>query len=347
MTDQFFRDDSDDAYDEPAEPARRSPGRRRWLWVVLAVLVAIALVIVGVLGYYSKAALDGLDTVKRDPTLMPSKTEARPEPVPTKEGESNPPINVVLMGTDARNPDTERGRSDVLIVMHIPGNRENAYLVSFPRDYWVEIPGHGTAKINAAYSYGGPALAVETLEQLLDVPMNHTAIINFEGFINVIDTLGGVTVQNKHASSSGGFSFPRGPVELNGESALVYVRERYQLPEGDFDRTERQRAVIQAIVGKVLSAEVLTNPAKFRDVVAALGPNFTVDEGLSSTNLINLGISMRINSGEDIRSLMAPTGGLSTSADGQSIVLVDEAKLAELAAAMREDRMNEYYAQNS
>src|SRR5699024_10893587 len=105
-------------------------------------------------------------------------------------------------------------------------------------------------------------------------------------------------------------------------------------------------AVIQAIIGKVLSAEVLTSPTKFRDVVAALGPNFTVDEGLSSTNIINMGISMRINGGEDIRSLMAPTAGLSTSDDGQSIVLVDEEKLAEMTTAMREDRFNEYYAQN-
>ncbi len=346
MTDDnivFFGGEQDDA------PRGRRPKRLRDRWVLLSIvgLLSVVLMVAAALAvYYGKAAKDALDSVNRVPTLMPTSTANRPEPVPTKQGESKPPLNFVLMGTDARNPD-ERGRSDVLMIMHIPGNRENAYLVSLPRDYWVDIPRHGTAKINAAYSWGGPALAVETVQQLLDIPVDHTAIINFEGFVRVIDTLGGVTVTNRHASASGGVSFPEGPVELTGETALRFVRERKNLPGGDFDRTERQRDVIKAIVSKLTSRGVLTNPTMFRDAVTALGPNFTVDSGLDNGTIIDIGLGMRITSGDDIKSLMAPSAGFGTSSDGQSYVKVDKAKLAELAKALRTDTMAEYYAANN
>ncbi len=335
--------------DEDATPAGRRKKRMRDRWVLLSVigLVVIALLGVGViLGYYGKATKDALDSVTREPTLMPTATENRPEPVPTKTGESNPPLNLVLMGTDTRNPDDERGRSDVLMIMHIPGNRREAYLISFPRDYWVDVPGHGNAKINAAYSYGGPALTVQTLEWLLNIPIDHTAIVDFDGFMNVIDALGGVTVTNREASSSGGFSFPEGQVELTGESALQFVRERKNLSAGDFSRTERQRDVLKAIVSKLTSRGVLTNPGQFRDAVTTLAPNFTVDSGLDNGRIVDIGLGMRITGGDDIRSLMAPVDGIATSSDGQSIVEMNAQKLDELAEALRNDTMDEYYSAN-
>ncbi|RMB61883.1 LCP family protein [Tessaracoccus antarcticus] len=344
MTDDtFFRGEDE----QPAKGKRRKKRlRERWLLLSIVGVLGVALLVAAAFaGYYGKAAKDALDSIDREPTLMPTSTENRPQPVPTKEGESNPPLNFVLMGTDARNPD-ERGRSDVLMVMHIPGDRKQAYLISLPRDYWVDIPGRGNAKINAAYSWGGPALTVETVEQLLDIPIDHTAIINFEGFMSVIDALGGVTVVNRHVSSSDGFDFPKGPVELTGESALRFVRERKNLPNGDFDRAERQRDVLKAIVSKLTSRGVLTNPGMFRDAVTTLGPNFTVDTGLDNNTIINLGLGMRINGGDDIKSLMAPTAGFGTSADKQSYVKVDGKKLDELATALRTDTMAEYYAAN-
>ena len=341
--DSFFRGE-----DEDAPKAQRRKKRMRDRWVLLSVIgvLVVALVAVGaVLGYYGKATKDALDSVTREPTLMPTNTENRPSPVPTKTGENKPPLNFVLMGTDARNPD-ERGRSDVLMVMHIPGDRKSAYLISFPRDYWVDVPGYGNAKINAAYSYGGPALTVETLEQMLDIPIDHTAIINFEGFMNVIDALGGVTVTNRQSSSSNGFTFPEGQVELTGESALTFVRERKNLSDGDFGRAERQRDVLKAIVTKLTSRGVLTNPGQFRDSVTTLAPNFTVDSGLDNGRIVDIGLGMRITGGDDIKSLLAPIDGLGTSSDGQSIVLVNGKKLDEMAVALRGDTMAEYYAAN-
>ncbi len=335
--------------DEDATPGKRRRKRMRDSWVLLSVIgvLVVALVAVGaVLGYYGKATKDALDSVVREPTLMPTNTENRPSPVPTKTGEAKPPLNLVLMGTDTRDPNDERGRSDVLMVMHIPGDRKSAYLISLPRDYWVDVPGYGNSKINSAYSRGGPALTVETVQWLLNIPIDHTAVINFEGFMNVIDALGGVTVTNRQASSSGGFSFPKGPVELTGESALQFVRERKNLNNGDFGRAERQRDVLKAIVSKLMSRGVLTNPGQFRDAVTTLAPNFTVDSGLDNSRIVDIGLGMRISGGDDIKSLLAPIDGIGTSSDGQSIVNVNGKKLDEMAAALRNDTMDEYYAAN-
>lgn len=343
MTDDLFFGQEE----EQATRGRRTKRRlrdRRLLLALVGIVVVALLAVTAVAGFYGKAAKDALDSINREPTLMPTGTN-RPEPVPTKEGESQRPLNFVLMGSDARDKG-ERGRSDVLMVLHIPSDRKGAYLVSLPRDYWVPIPGRGTAKINAAYAYGGPALTVETVENLLDVPIDHTALIDFDGFVGVIDALRGVTVTNRYASSSGRFTFPKGEVELTGESALRYVRERKNLPAGDFSRTERQRDVLKAIISKLISRGVLTNPSTFRESVTTLGPNFTVDDALDNGEIVDIGLDMRLKSGNDIKSLLAPIAGVGTSSDGQSIVNVDEAKLAKLSKALRSDTMDEYYAAN-
>lgn len=315
---------------------------RRVLFIVLGVLGAVILAAAGVVGYYGKAAFDALDSVKRDPTIMP--TGPRPSAVPTAADASHAPINFVLMGSDTRG--NERGRSDVLQILHLQGDRKAAYLISIPRDSWVDIPGRGTAKINAAYSWGGAALTVQTVEQLLDVPMDHTVIIDFEGFTHVIDALGGISVYNRTASSTGEYNFAKGQISLNGKEALMYVRERKNLPNGDFDRAERQRDVIQAVVKKLASAGTLTDPGKFRDAVTALGPNFTVDAALTNNAIVDLGLSSQEALG-NIRSMAMPNLGPGWSPDGkQSIVTLNQRKVAELAQALRSDNFDEYYEAN-
>lgn len=328
----------------PAKPKRgRKRMRDRWvLLTALGLVLALVMAVAGVGAYYTKTALDGLNSVKREKDLIDTSYQGRPAEVPVAEGEKYAPLNIALMGTDQRST-AERGRSDVLLILHISGDRKSAYLISLPRDYWVPIPGHGTAKINAAYSWGGPALAVKTVEQLLDVPIDHTALINFEGFANVIDAIGGVSVYNKHGSEIDGVYFPEGQIELTtGSDALLFVRDRYGLPNHDFDRTERQRDVIKAVVEKLLSRGVLTSPETFRNAVTTLGPNFTVDEGLTNDKIIELGLQMRITSAGQIKSFMAPWAGYGTSRDGQAYVVVDQAKIKLLGEAMRNDKMNQY-----
>lgn len=325
-------------FDEGQEARPKRRRNRRPLLIGLSVLTVLILALVGVAGYYGKSMLDSLDSIKRDPTLMP--TENRPEPVQPQPGSGAAPINFVLMGSDTLGG--ERGRSDVLQLLHISGDRKAAFLMSIPRDSWVDVPGHGKAKVNAAYSWGGPALTVATLEQMFQVPMDHTVIIDFEGFIKVIDALGGVTVNNRTASSSGGFEFPKGEITLTGDSALQFVRERKNLPDGDFGRAQRQRDVVMAVVKKLSSRGVLANPGLFNEALAELGPNFTVDEALTNTALVTLALELKDVSG-NISSMVLPNLG-SAMEGSQSVVRVDWDAVAELQTALRDDDIVSFYA---
>lgn len=326
--------------DSPTDDGKhKERGRnRRPLVIALAVLLVVLIAIGGAVAWYGRSTQKALDQIQRDPTIMPVRTNS-PSPAPTNPENGKAPLNIVLMGSDSQG--SERGRSDVLQVLHLPASRDAAYLLSIPRDSWVDIPGHGKGKINWAYSFGGPALTVETLEDLLDTPMDHTAIINFTGFVSVIDALGGVTVHNRHASASRGFTFPKGEITLTGAEALAFVRERYDLPSGDFDRAERQRDVIRAIVKDLSSAGVLTNPSKFSDVVGELGSQFTVDAGLTSNVIIGLGLESPSAFG-NIHSLGLPNLGPGWAGD-QSIVKVDWDAIDDLRLALRHDEMASFF----
>jgi polyisoprenyl-teichoic acid--peptidoglycan teichoic acid transferase len=251
-------------------------------------------------------------------------------------------INYVLMGSDSRDVGKAgRGRSDVLMVMHLAADQKSAYMISFPRDMYVPIPGHGKNKINAAFAYGGAPLTVRTLEGLLDTRMDHVALIDFEGFIQLTEELGGVRVYNKYPSHSGGYNFPVGNVTLRGEQALAYVRERKQLPHGDLDRAERQRVVLRAILAKGLAKETISNPWKFVNFARGVSRHVSVDDRLTERELRKTALSLRLKS-DDVHLLQAPISGLGTSPTNQSIDIVDKKKLAELARALRNDQMDTY-----
>ncbi|GAA1712945.1 LCP family protein [Propioniferax innocua] len=325
----------DDGFDGTDDDKRRR-GARRPLVIIGALFLVLVLGGVAVAGWYLSRVNTALDDIERGPQL-PTNYPGQPERADDYEAQ-----NIVLMGSDDRY-DGGGGRSDSLIVLHLSGDGESAYLVSFPRDLWVPIPDHGTAKINAAYAYGGPQLTVKTMEQLLDTRIDHTAEIDFAGFIALTDTLGGVTVNNKVESSWKEYHFPRGELTLkDGKEALVYVRQRKELPNGDLDRAERQRAVIKAIISKAASPETLTNPGKFSSMVGDMSRHITVDETLTTEQIRSLALDSKIRSGSQIKSLQAPITGFEMSSDGQSIAVVDEPAMAELAKALQNDTMDEY-----
>src|SRR6185437_9099672 len=127
-----------------------------------------------------------------------------------------------------------QGRTDAIMLLHIAGDRRSATVVSIPRDSWVDIPGQGKKKINAAYAIGGPALLVRTIEQLTQIRIDHFAIIDFYGFKSIINAIGGVDV-NVARTTTDVFhdTLHKGVNHLNGQQALNYVRERHNLPGGD------------------------------------------------------------------------------------------------------------------
>ncbi len=319
------------------DDAAATPKRRRLL---PKILIGVAVVLVVAIG----AGLLYAATIDRSLT----KNLNRGVELPADESSLRPPaqetgtLNYVLLGSDSRDPGNEgNGRSDTVLVVHLNAKRDKAYVISFPRDMYVNVPGYGKNKINAAFAFGGAPLAVRTLEDLTGVRMDHVVLIDFEGFIRLTEDLDGVTVTNKTAFSSHGFDYPEGKITIAGEEALWFVRERKLLPGGDLDRAENQRNVIKAIVQKGLSVQVLSDPTTFINFVGNVAKHLTVDNDLSDAEIRRTALSLRLT-GKDIELLQAPISGFATTRDGQSINVVDTAKLAELSQAMKKDKLSEY-----
>lgn len=316
--------------------------KRKWPKIFLSVLLVLVLLVVGVLFYYLRSISTALNGIHRDPNLMPDQTAVQPI-------EPGKPINFVLMGTDNR-PGVSGARSDSLIVAQLSGDRQHLYLVSFLRDMWVTIPANkvvpkdSKAKINAAYSWGGSALTIKTLQNITGVQMDHAVIIDFPGFISLTDEIGGVTVYNPQAGTIEGEHFDQGSLTLSGKRALKYVRERKDLANGDLDRAARQRAVITALIEKSMSTEVISNPKKFNDMLQMYSKNTTVDSGLTPATIRKIATSLGLKNGTSIIQVQAPISGFGKSSDGQAYDIVDEQGLKELSNALKNDRMADYAA---
>jgi LCP family protein required for cell wall assembly len=316
------------------------PKKRRRLLPKIVIAASVLLVAVSGAGFWYAATIDRslTENINRGIELPTDSSSVRPPKEPHETGT----LNYVLLGSDSRDPGNEgNGRSDTIMLVHLNAKRTKAYIVSFPRDMYVNIPGYGRNKINAAFAFGGTPLAVRTLESLTGVRMDHVALIDFEGFIRLTQDLHGVTVMNKTAFSSHGFDFPTGKITISGEEALWFVRERHQLPGGDLDRAENQRNVIKAIVQKGLSAKVISDPATFTTFLGNVAKYLTVDNDLSDDEITRTAHSLRLT-GKDVDLLQAPISGYGTSRDGQSIDIVDTAKMAELATALKKDKLSEY-----
>src|SRR5664280_2157621 len=277
-----------------------------------------------------------LPTPSADETTPPDISSADSQPVesPLAKGA----LNVLLIGSDGQTSVAD-GRSDVIILVHVSADRQKVYLVHFPRDMYVDVPGHGKDKINAAYAYGGPQLLIRTLRNLVDVPIDHAAVIGFEGFKAMTDAVGGVDVYAEEASTEGG-TIHVGMNHLDGEEALNFVRERYQLTEGDISRGRREQAFVKALMLKVLSKQTLTNPVRFGELVGAVARNLTVDNALSIADIYSQALAMKNLRSEDIVFVTAPFTGFGRSPKGASIDIVDVAKMAQLSIALRTDDMS-------
>ncbi|MEH7440193.1 LCP family protein [Neobacillus drentensis] len=189
-------------------------------------------------------------------------------------GESKPPISILLLGVDERAGD--RGRSDTVIAMTLNPKRENMQMVSIPRDTRTEIIGHGTTdKINHAYAFGGPKMAIETVENFTGVKMDYYIRVNMEALNALVDAVGGITVHNDldwidEGYYKKGYHYAKGDIQLNGAQALGYVRMRHLDPNGDFGRNNRQRQIITAIIDKAAS---ISSVSRLNKILDALGDN--------------------------------------------------------------------------
>lgn len=171
------------------------------------------------------------------------------------------PFAMLLLGVDERPGD--RGRSDTMILIAVQPKDGKAAAISIPRDTRARMPhSGGYDKINHAYAYGGVPSSVQAVEQLFGVPIAYYMKTNMEGLVRIVNTLGGVDVDNVRAFEYEGHSFPRGKQHLDGEEALAYSRMRKEDPQGDFGRTERQRQIVTGAVDKLTNAGAIVKLPK-------------------------------------------------------------------------------------
>ena len=251
-------------------------------------------------------------------------------------------LNFLLLGTDYSGGGNSR--SDSFMLLHVSADRSKIYVISYPRDSWVDIPGHGKGKINWAYQWGGVPLAKQTIEQLAGVGIDHTLHVDFDGFIELTGVVGGVTVNNPNAFSNMGYDFPAGDVTVSGEEALAYVRARYGLPRWDLSRAANQRAVVKAMIVKTLRPQVIGNPVTFDRLLTEAAQCIEVDKGLTNDVVRELALSMKIDSNDDIVLLQAPISGFDTLSNGDSIDVVDWPKMTALSRAITSDTIGDYVA---
>ena len=323
-------------------PNRREKRRNRKVLVAALVLLLVPVLAVG--GYLAWLNHIVTNNVKQE-LLLPDSAGSGAQPT-DKNGDvvaqpAGNGTNYLIIGNDA-GPDRVGARSDVMVLVHVPDDHSKVTLIHFPRDLYVSIPGKGKNKLNAAYAFGGAPLLVTTMQNLLGARIDHVAMLGFEGFKSMTDAVGGVDVNVEEASTGDGKVFRKGMMHMDGETALVFVRQRKQLSEGDISRGQRQLAFIKGLMLKTLSRDVLTNPIKLKDFTEAATSNLTVDQKLDVGTMRSEAFAMRNLRGSDIRFITAPFTGFGTSPQGASIDIVDEVKMDELGKAIRENALDTY-----
>jgi LCP family protein required for cell wall assembly len=276
--------------------------------------------------------------------------------------------NILLIGNDSRAGasaaelralstanDGGSVNTDTMMVLHVPANGGRASIISFPRDSWVAIPGHGKGKINSAYGTAystakaaghseiaaqsdGIILTIKTINGLTGLHIDHYMQVNLLGFYRISNAIGGVTVclnaaQNPNTDSDqfgrgySGINLPKGISVIKGSQALAFVRQRHGLPRGDLDRIQRQQYFLGAAFRKVTTAGVLLNPFKLHDLLGAVGSSLLIDPKL---NLLKLGQQFQEMSAGNITFKTIPNDGTQLIyPDGveTSIVQVDTAAM--------------------
>lgn len=247
--------------------------------ILLIIGIVLGVFVLSVVGYgyylYSSVKHTALEVYQ---PLHPAKTD-QPSTQNSKKASIDPlqktsqssAINILLLGVDQRPGD--KGRSDTMIVATLNPKKHSLLMTSIPRDTRIQISGHpGYSKINAAYAYGGDALAVQTVEHYLNINIPYYVETNMQGLSDLVNAVGGVTVHNNLDWYNGTihFHFKKGTLHLNGTEALAFTRMRHKDPRGDFGRNQRQREVIQAVIDKGKSPAALT---EIKGILNAVGQN--------------------------------------------------------------------------
>lgn len=300
---------------------------RRWPRVLAGIASALVLLFTGV-AWVGATAFRSLDDNIVSQQVVSGATSANKETPDFQPGE---PLNILVLGTDSRatlgteeygDPDEIDGaRSDTTILVHIAADRKSAVAVSIPRDTIVDIPSCPrfvdgpsepvTDRFNEAYNIAGAVCTLLTVEELSGVEIDHSVIVDFNGFKGVVDALDGVEVCLKEPVDDplSGLKLPAGTSVVKGDDALAFVRARYTLGDGsDLSRIERQQAFLASALRKTTSIGVLANPVTTYRVLDEATKSLTVDENIAGLrDLANLALSLSDMRPEDVTFVTLPT----------------------------------------
>lgn len=338
-------------YDEPrTAPGGRPPGgrppsggrrRRRPRYALRRVMVILLVLVLAYVGAMIWAVTGTWNSIARVPAT----------PTSADRPAAGSGTNFVLVGTDSRENlsreerndlvaghGTQGARADTIMLLHLPDSGDPT-LVSIPRDSYVDIPGQGENKINAAYSIGGPALLVDTVEQSTGLRVDGYLEIGFGGFVEVVKVAGGVhmCLDEPVVDEKTKLDLPKGCQDLAGAEALNYVRMRYSDPRGDLGRVERQREFLSALVGKMATPATILVPWRLHEVGTATGSALAIGEDTSMWETVQMALAMRKISGGNGQSVTVPIGNANFSSPAGSAVLWDEAESQAMFEALRND----------
>ncbi|MEO8329924.1 MAG: LCP family protein [Candidatus Nanopelagicales bacterium] len=336
--------------DSPPSRARRHPLLRR-ISLVVAAVMTVLVVGGGVAGFFIYRHLEGNITAR-------DVTEELGTERPTKvvhTGATTEPLNILIMGSDTRDgqgvgfgsSDAITGaRSDTTLLLHLPASRDHALVVSIPRDTIVDIPDcktdtgtypEHTERFNAAFSIGGPGCTIKTVESLTDVFIDHYIVVDFRGFEDVIDALGGIDVclpEDVYEPKSG-LDLPAGISTVRGAQALAYVRVRAIGNGSDISRIDRQQAFLSSVIDKARSSGTLFNPIKLISFLDAATKSLTTDPALANLNeMRKLAQQVKSIPPKDITFMTTPWR---YNPDDPNTVIWNKPKTNELWRAIRED----------
>ncbi|PHK50271.1 LCP family protein [Staphylococcus edaphicus] len=296
-----------------------------WFIGILALLALVAVIYLGFKIFSVGGSIH--NPLDRD------KSSLRDKDVNLDDGD---PFTIALFGVDSnaeRNANGGGQRSDTIMVLSVNPEKKTTEIVSIPRDTQADIVGKGTTeKINHAYAYGGPDMAVKSLEKLLNIPIDHYATIDMDGMQDMIDTVGGITVTSNATFSYDGYQFTKGEQsKMDGKEAMAFIRSRKEDGAGgDFGRQERQQLVIQGLANKLTSISSITH---FNSLMNHVEDNVKTDLSIGELNKVR---SNYKDANDNVnRHQLEGQGGIQD--DGLYYFVPSESSLSEIEANIKDN----------
>ena len=333
---------------DPFEPAVEKPRKRKSPWYLKLLIVFGSLMMLFSSGVL--AAVYGLSDRYDSKATHTDILSGVPH---AQKAAADGPLNYLVLGTDSRVQDDTGSRSDTILLVHVNKGLSSAVIVSIPRDSYVDVPAGGSwkggkNKINSAFAFGGPALAAKTIYNLTKIPLDGAMVINFAGVVDMVNAVGGVHVcvpydvpnyfQGDYPQYKNGWK--KGCHDMQGEEAEIFMRQRHDVPGGDFGRMKSQQLVMKALADKATSSGVVTNPDRLDALLSTAAKSLTIDK---SMNLRDMAFALKGIKSDNITFATAPYKGTMNTPAGSSVQL-DDAACQSLFQAVLNDKAGEWLA---